>query len=341
MLMKGKMITFTLMIALILIGTVKAQSLSVMPSSQSVSLWSGTTATVNVSANSVTNLYGYQYNIQYNQAVVNITSTANIVEGPFLKTGSVTTLCVPSNISTQGLIRNIACTRTGSTGVSGTGNITKITFALRQDVVPPLSAYVRIAGDKLSDINSQPLSHTVSNGTISVYACLSGETRPCSSNVGKCVQGTLTCNSSNYWPASNPANCVGGVFPDPAELCNNIDDDCDGSTDESLSRSCSVAHNGTCASGTETCAVGVWAGCPVPLQEICYNSIDEDCDGSDSSCLGDVDSSGCIDIQDMSMVATDFGKTSGFDPRVDINDDGQVDIFDLVYVGKDFGVGSC
>ncbi len=43
-------------------------------------------------------------------------------------------------------------------------------------------------------------------------------------------------------------------------------------------RACSVAHLGQCAVGTETCAGGVWAGCPAPAAEAC-NQLDDDCDG--------------------------------------------------------------
>jgi len=54
----------------------------------------------------------------------------------------------------------------------------------------------------------------------------------------------------------------------------------------------------------------------------------------------DVDGSGCVNIGDMSAVALDFGKTSGFmNPNSDIDQNGAVDIFDLVAVGRDFGTG--
>ncbi|NIP40241.1 MAG: hypothetical protein GTN39_01825 [Candidatus Aenigmarchaeota archaeon] len=50
----------------------------------------------------------------------------------------------------------------------------------------------------------------------------------------------------------------------------------------------------------------------------------------------DINNDGVVDVEDLGMVATDFGKTSGFDPDSDTNSDGEVDIFDVVFVASRF-----
>ena len=66
-------------------------------------------------------------------------------------------------------------------------------------------------------------------------------------------------------------NCVA-----QAETCNNMDDDCDGKIDEGIVKQCG---QGTCL-GTQTCNAGVFGACTAktPTTEIC-NGIDDDCDG--------------------------------------------------------------
>ncbi len=76
------------------------------------------------------------------------------------------------------------------------------------------------------------------------------------------------------------------MVPSP-EVCDNVDNNCNGTTDESLTRACYTGPAGTsgvgiCRPGTQTCMAGSWGStCPgqvVPATELC-NSIDDNCDG--------------------------------------------------------------
>jgi hypothetical protein len=99
------------------------------------------------------------------------------------------------------------------------------------------------------------------------------------SGVGVCRGGMQTC-SAGTWSA-----CVGEVRS-ATEVCDGTDNDCDGMTDESLSRGCyggaaGTAGVGACRSGTQTCQAGTWGACSGevrPGTEVC-DGRDNDCDG--------------------------------------------------------------
>ena len=138
-----------------------------------------------------------------------------------------------------------------------------------------------------------------------------GSTIPCykgpkqTQGVGLCKEGVRTCrktvNSDNkqvlQW-----SRCEKQGLPQQ-EVCNGIDDNCDGQTDEGLKDCCIVgevracysgdpkqAGQGICERGVEQCAYddkskgGKWSSCggdTKPLKEVC--------DGKDNDCNGKID----------------------------------------------------
>lgn len=149
--------------------------------------------------------------------------------------------------------------------------------------------------------------------------CKDGQQKSCGSNVGSCAEGIQICQGGEWGacqgqvsPVDEICNredddcdgvvdnvngissvegsacqCYGGGIPTP-EVCNDIDDNCNGIVDDGISccsvgetRSCGSTE-GACTQGTQSCEDGSWGTClggVGPVNEVCFNNIDENCNG--------------------------------------------------------------
>lgn len=101
---------------------------------------------------------------------------------------------------------------------------------------------------------------------------------PCGTETGACTRGVNSCQLGAI-------ACVGGIGG-ITETCNNVDDDCDGSTDEGslagVGDRCGATNVGVCEFGMLACSSGslVCGGTLVePGTETC-NGLDDDCNGA-------------------------------------------------------------
>jgi len=136
--------------------------------------------------------------------------------------------------------------------------------------------------------------------TGSERACTTGMSGPCAAGVQSCVDGT--------WQSCEPLRTP------RQEFCNKIDDNCNGIIDDNCwqcqpgdEKRCGVTDVGRCTLGMQTCGKGRWGHCEGainPTREVCFNDIDDNCDGSvDEDCgvcapgerkrCGDTDKGAC------------------------------------------------
>jgi Notch-like protein len=117
-----------------------------------------------------------------------------------------------------------------------------------------------------------------------IDSCQTGQSRPCYSGpagtqgVGACTSGFQLCENGAW------ASCLGQTLPSN-EVCNGVDDDCNGQVDEGGGPQ--TCGQGICLRTVQSCENGIPQTCTPGTP-----SAVETCDGLDDNCDGQVDE-GC------------------------------------------------
>ncbi|HLC65271.1 MAG TPA: MopE-related protein [Candidatus Nanoarchaeia archaeon] len=106
-------------------------------------------------------------------------------------------------------------------------------------------------------------------------------------NSAEICSGCVDLDADTFY-AFDADECTGGNDCDDSnaaanifrlEACNNLDDNCNGQTDESVLQRCGASDVGECTFGVEACSAGSYIGCTaiLPTAEVC-DGLDNDCD---------------------------------------------------------------
>jgi hypothetical protein len=109
-------------------------------------------------------------------------------------------------------------------------------------------------------------------------ACCTGEGGPCDTGLlGICRDGKVKCDASQHQTCEQLNKAL------DHELCNGLDDNCNGEVDEGNpggGEPCMTGQRGECAQGHSQCNDGIYTCLPdrLPVAEEC-DGLDNDCDG--------------------------------------------------------------
>ena len=109
---------------------------------------------------------------------------------------------------------------------------------------------------------------------------------PCPLQLGVCSGRVRACGGVAGWIACSGIASYGGDYQVTETLCDGLDNDCDGVTDNGCACVTGATQPcgtdiGACMAGTQPCTAGSWGACAgetAPVPETC-DGVDQNCDG--------------------------------------------------------------
>ena len=279
----------------------------------------GGTTQVLININSVTNLYGYQFEVDYD--ATKATASATFVNTWFNSVGGQAGNGWDATCNnTAGYCRFGATLVNPASPVNGSGTVALITFT---GVAPGTTPLTFASGEMLTDRNANLITHVAGTGTLNVYGTttvtgtvtLQGRATPITSGTI-----TLTDESGTFAPIVANFDPSTGVF-----TVTNVPALAGGTTYDLLAAHPLYLSNKY--TGLVVTPGGTFSPTPSTTKLL----------------GGDATNDGKIDISDLSCIGGDFGgapSTCGGTGSSDINGDTTVNILDLVLAGGNYGFAS-
>ncbi len=327
---------------------------SVLPK---ISKQAGLDITVDIVVEDVKNLSGFQLNLSFDP---NVLEAVGVTEGPFLKSDGSGTFWKPPEIDNAGgQIRNIAGARIAATGVEGSGVLASVQFKAKKTGTSRLT----LSSVQLSDVQNNAIPLVTASGSVEIGATsiLKPVTKVDKSIVVEVVAGNVFNLHAFSFDLAYDAKLLEVMDVSEGDLLKRdghqttfgapkVDASNGIITGITAER---VKKEGVNASGVlARIEFKIWEG-GAPKFSI-RNSNLRDPNGNvvlatpqDASVTvvaspaWDVNKDYVVNILDLVLIGSNFGKTISGKPRPnpDVKPDGVVNIFDIIPVATHFGEG--
>jgi hypothetical protein len=287
----------------------------------------GQSFSVNVTVSSVSDLYGWEFELGWNSTLLDVTS---VDEGTFLQAGGNTFFTYQVDSIGGGMIAD--CTLVGDIpGVSGSGTLASAAFHVKEVGDCPLTLYNVTLYN--SYVNTIPLQAVGGYGYFTLYqghdvAVIAVE--PSKTIVGKGFCSSIAVTVKNYGSFNETFNTT--AYANATAIQTH-------STDLTAGNSTRLTFTwNTTGFPYGNYAISAYAT-PVPGET--YTANNNYTDGV--VCVGvpgDVDGNGLVNMIDLYKIALCFGSCPGtpsYDPNCDVDGNGLINMMDLYIAALYYG----